>query len=89
MHVMTEALEGVIDPACLMAWVLWIPILRWLPEAGELWSWWKTPLITIATGIKVAQVVAANAVPQVEAALGTLAKLDEIQGIQQTRMSIE
>ena len=38
--------------------------------------------ITIAKGIKVTQVVAANAVLQVEVALGTLEKLDEIQGIQ-------
>ena len=34
-------------------------------------------LMSIAKGVKVTQVVAANAVPQVEAALGTLQKLDE------------
>ena len=45
--------------------------------------------ITIAKGIKVAQVVVANVVPQVEVAPGTLEKLDEMQGIQQTRISIE
>ena len=45
--------------------------------------------ITIAKGIKVAQVVAANVVSLVEVASGTLEKLDEIQGIQQTRMSVE
>ena len=33
--------------------------------------------------------VAANAVPQVEVVPGTLEKLDEMQGIQQTRMSVE
>ena len=37
---------------------------------------------TIAKGIKVAQVVAVNVVPQVEVALGTFEKLDEILGIQ-------
>ena len=45
--------------------------------------------ITITKGDKVAQGVAANVVPQVEIAPGTLEKLDEIQGIQQTRMLIE
>ena len=46
-------------------------------------------LITIANGVKVAQVVGANAVPQVEVTPGTLEKLDEMQGIQQTRMLVE
>ena len=46
-------------------------------------------LITITKGVKVTQVVAANAVPQVEGLLETLEKLDEIQGVQQTRMSVE
>ena len=45
--------------------------------------------ITLAKGIKVAQVVTANAVPSVEVAPGTLEQLDEIQGIQQTRMLVE
>ena len=46
-------------------------------------------LITIAKGIKVAQVVAVNVVPPVEVAPGTMEKLDEIQGIQWTRMMVE
>ena len=46
-------------------------------------------LITLAKSIKVTQVVAMNAVPQVDVVLGTLEKLDEIQGIQETRMSVE
>ena len=46
-------------------------------------------LITIIKGIKVTQVVAANAVPQMEVAPGTLEKLDEMQGIQWTRMWVE
>ena len=45
--------------------------------------------INIANDVKVTQVVAVNAGPQVEVMLGTLEKLDEIQGIQQTRMSVE
>ena len=46
-------------------------------------------LITIAKGVKVTQVVAANAVPPVEVTPGTLEKLDVIQGIQWTRMMAE
>ena len=45
--------------------------------------------ITITKGVKVAQVVAVNAVPQVEVAPRTLEKLDEMQGIQWTRMLVE
>ena len=45
--------------------------------------------ITIVKGIKVTQVVAVNAVPPVEMAPRTLEKLDKMQGIQQTRMSVE
>ena len=45
--------------------------------------------ITTTKGIKVTHVVATNVVPQVEVIPGTLQKLDEIQGIQQTRMPVE
>ena len=45
--------------------------------------------ITIAKGVKVTQVVAANVVPQVDIVPGILEKLDEIQGIWQIRMSVE
>ena len=45
--------------------------------------------ITIAKGIKITQVVAANAVPPVELAAGILEVLDEVQGIQQTEMLVE
>ena len=45
--------------------------------------------IIIAKGVKVTQVVAVNAVPQVEVVPGTLENLDKMQGIQQTRMSVE
>ena len=46
-------------------------------------------LITIAKGVKVTQVVTANAFPQVEVAPTTLEKLDEVQGIQWTKMLVE
>ena len=45
--------------------------------------------IIIGKGIKVAWGVAANRVPQVDVMPGTLEKLDEMQGIQQTKMSFE
>ena len=45
--------------------------------------------ITIAEGVKVTQVVAANAVPPVEVTPGTLEKLDKLQGIQHTRVMVE
>ena len=46
-------------------------------------------LITIAKGIKVTQVVAANVVPPVRLTRRTLERLDKIQGSQHTRMSDE
>ena len=45
--------------------------------------------ITIAKGIKIAQVIAVNVVPPVEVTPRTLEKLDEIQNVQQTRMMVE
>ena len=46
-------------------------------------------LITIFKGIEVTKVLAANAVPQVKVVPRTLEVLDEVQGIQQTKMSVE
>ena len=46
-------------------------------------------LITIAKGIKVTQVVVANVIPPVEVTPGMLEKLDQIQGIQQSKMTVE
>ena len=48
-----------------------------------------TAPITIAKSIKVTHVIATDMVPPVEVAPGTLEKLDEMQGIQQTVMSAE
>ena len=45
--------------------------------------------ITITKGVKVAQVVATNVVPPAELASRTLKELDEVQGIQGTKMSVE
>ena len=46
-------------------------------------------LITIAKGVKIAHVIAANAIPEVGVAPGMLEKLDKMQGIQRTKMSVE
>ena len=46
-------------------------------------------LITVTKGIKVIQVVAANAASQVEVTAGTLEELDEVQSFQWTKMSVE
>ena len=45
--------------------------------------------ITTTKGVKVTQVVAANMLPHVELAPRSLEKLGEVQGIQQTKMSVE
>ena len=49
----------------------------------------KAFLVTITKSIKVTQVVAAKAVPPVKVVPRTLEELDEMQGIQQTKMSVE
>ena len=46
-------------------------------------------LITIAKGVRIAQVVAVNAIPQVGVLPGMLEKLDEMQGIQRAMVSGE
>ena len=46
-------------------------------------------LIIIGKGVKVTQVIAVNRVPPIGVMPGTLKKLDEMQGIQQTKISTE
>ena len=48
-----------------------------------------TAPITIAKGVMIAQVTAANAIPQVGVTSGMLEKLNKMQGIQQVKMSVE
>ena len=45
--------------------------------------------ITVAKGVKIAPVIAANNIPQVGVSLGTLEKFDKMQGIQRAKMSVE
>ena len=46
-------------------------------------------LITIAKGVKIAWVMAVNAIPQIGFAPGTLEKLDKMQRLQWAKMSVE
>ena len=59
---------------------------RWVAEGVK--NQTVVPVI-ISKGVKVAQVVAANRVHTVEVTPGTLEKLDEMQGIQWTRIMAE
>ena len=46
-------------------------------------------LITIARGVKITQIIAVNAIPQVGVKPGMLEKLDKMQGIHRTRMLVD
>ena len=89
MHVMMQTLEGV-DGSCLPhgscvmnTYTKVTTGSKWVTVVKNL----TTALITITKGIKVAEVVATNVVPQVEVVPRTLEQLDEIQGIWLTRIS--
>ena len=92
MHVRTQSLEGCHAPclphdlSVMNTYTKMITRSKWVVVVLKNLT---VALIITAKGIKVTQVVAANVVPQVEVVLGTLEKLDEIQGIQQTRMSVK
>ena len=45
--------------------------------------------VTITRGVKIAQVVAVNPMPRVEISPGMLEKLDEMQGFQRSKISVE
>ena len=48
-----------------------------------------TAQFTITRRVKITWVVAVNAIPQVEASPGMLDKLDKMQGIQMSKLSVE
>ena len=92
MHVMMQTLEGG-DGPCLPHG---LSVMNTYTEMTTRSRWvavmvknLNATLITITKGINIAQVVATNMVPQVEVALGTLEKQDELQSIQQTRLLVE
>ena len=92
MHMMMQTLEGG-DGACLPHGLsvmnTYTEMITRSKQVAVMVKNLTANLITITKSITVTQVVATNVVPWVEVVLGTLEKLDDIQGIQQTRMSVE
>ena len=92
MHAMMQTLKGVRDPTCLNSlsvMTTYTKVTTGSKQVEVIVKNLTVILITTTKGIKVTQVVAVNAVPQVEVVPRTLEKLDEMQGIQQTRISVE
>ena len=92
MHLMTQSLEGG-DMPCfshgLSVMNTYTKMTTRSKQVSVMVNNLAATLITIAKGVKVVQVVATNVVLKVEVVPGALEKLNEIQGIQQTRMSVE
>ena len=92
MLVMTQSLKGGDGPHLLHGLSVVNMYTKVISEgkqvAGVVRSMMTTP-VTIAKGTKVTHVVTVNVVPPAEVTPSTLEKLDEIQGIQQTKMTVE
>ena len=92
LHVMMQALEER-DGSCLPHW---LSVMNTYTEMAT-WSKWvvvmvknlTTTLITITKGVKIAWVIAANAIPQLGVSPGILEKLDKMQRIQRAKMSVK
>ena len=92
MHVMTQSMKGGNGPHLphgLSVVNTYTKVISGSKWAAVVVKNLMATLITIAKGIKVTQMIAVNAVPLVEVAPNTLEKLDEIQGIQWTKMMVE
>ena len=92
MHVMTQSLkgdDGLHLPHGLSVENMYTEVIYGSKQVAVLVKNLMAAPITIAKGIKVTTFVAENVVPPVEMAPGTLEKVAEIQGIQQTRIMIE
>ena len=92
MHVMIQTLKGVDGPhlpPSLSVVNTYTKVTTQSRQVTVIVKNLMAVLITITKGVKVTQIVAVNAVPQVKVAPKSLEKLDEMQGIQQTRMSVE
>ena len=92
MHVMTQALKGGDGPHLphdLSVVNTYTKVISWSKGVVVVVKNLMAVPITITKGIKVAQVVAANVVTPVELAPRTLEELDEVQGIQWTKMLVE
>ena len=92
MHVMTQSLKGGNGPHFpngLSVVNTYTKVISGSKQVLMVVKILMAPLITIAKGVKVAQVVAANVVLLVKVTPDTLKKLDEIQDIQWTKMMVE
>ena len=92
MHVMTQSLKGGDRPHLpysLSVVNTYTEVISRSKQVVVIMKNWVGVLMTIAKGLKAIQVVAMNVVPLVELALGTLEELDEVQGIQGTKVSVE
>ena len=92
MHVMIQSLkggDGSYLPHSLSVVNMYTKVISGNKQVGVVVKNLMAILITIAKGIKVAQVVAVNVVPPVEMAPITLEGLNEVQGIQLTKMLVE
>ena len=92
MHVMTQALEEEDEPHLPHG----LSVMNTYTEMATGSKWivavvknLTTALITIVKGVNIAWVIVVNAMPQVVVLSGMLEKLDEMQGIQRTKMSVE
>ena len=92
MHVMSQSLKGGDGPHVHHS----LTVMNTNTEVGSRNKWVAVVAkglmaipVTIVKGVKVAQVVAANVVPQVEVVPETLEELDELQSIQQAKMFVE
>ena len=92
MHVMTQSLKVCYGPHLshgLSVVNMYTEVISWSKQVAVVVKNLMATPITIAKGVKVTQVIAANAVPRVEVTPNTLEKLDKIQGIQWTKMMVE
>ena len=92
MHVMTQSLkggDGPHSPHGLSVVNMYTEVISGNKQVAVVVKNLMATPITIAKSIKVTQVVAANVVPPMGVTPDTLEKLDEIQGIQWTKMMVE
>ena len=91
MHVMTQSLKGTEGPHLphgLSVVNTYTEVISGSKQVAVVKNLTAVP-ITITKCIEVAQVVAVNVVPPVKLTPDTLERLDEIQSIQQNKMTVE
>ena len=84
-----EEKDGPCLPHDLSIMSTYTKMIMWSKGVAVIVKNLTTALITITKGVKITQVVAANAIPQVGIVPGMLEKLDEMQGVQRVKMSVE